>query len=315
MGRSRKRMTRINEMSLDVDLSRFSQWLSSQGVMHRIVEEGGCQVLYIQNQSLKDQVLLALQRYIAEPSIHNQLDEWVDENSSKLRDMHDKSNASSLYLRTTPSQAPVIYLLMIVSAIVAFLSDFGAGGPFIRNFLILDPFTIDADLSSASGRWYGLLDTLAAGEFWRVITPDFIHFNIMHIVFNLLMLWVLGGQLEVQKGSLSFLALVIFVSIASNVAQLLETSYLFGGMSGVVYGLVGYCWLWRYFRPTIFFPDALLKFSLIWLVLGYTPLTEWLGLGKMANAAHLYGLIAGLLWGAITLLVNETLLNNGDKRR
>ena len=306
-------MTPVNEISLEVDLSRFSQWLSSQGVMHRIVEEGGLQVLYIQNSSLKDQVLLALQRYIAEPSVHNRLDEWVDVNSSRFREMQDQPNGRSLYIRATPYQAPVIFVLMIVSAIVAFLSDFGDGGPFIRHFLILDPFTVDADFSSASGRWDGLLDTLAAGELWRVISPDFIHFNTMHITFNLLMLWVLGGQLEVHKGSLSFLALVIFVSIVSNIAQLLETSYLFGGMSGVVYGLVGYCWLWRYFRPAIFFPDALLKFSLFWLVLGYTPFTEWLGLGKMANAAHLYGLIAGLLWGAITLFVNEKLLNRFSK--
>jgi GlpG protein len=245
--------------------------------------------------------------------VHEQLDEWVDVNSSKMRDLQAAPEVRSLYLRTTPSQAPIIFILMIVSAIVAFISDFGSGGPFIRHFLILDPFTLNADLSSASGRWSGLLDTLAAGEFWRVISPDFIHFSAMHITFNLLMLWVLGGQLEVKKGSLSFLALVIFVSIVSNIAQLLDTSYLFGGMSGVVYGLVGYCWLWRYYQPAIFFPDALLKFCLFWLVLGYTPFTEWIGLGKMANAAHLYGLIAGLLWGAITLLVNERLVNKGHK--
>lgn len=301
-------MTRISEVSLEIDLSRFSQWLRSQGVMHRIIEEGGCQVLYVQNEPLKDQILLALQRYLAEPAVHDQLNQWVDINTSPLQGKLPLSNARSLYLRATPYQAPVIFIMIVVSTVVAFMSDFGSGGPFIRHFLILDPFTLDTDLSSALGRWHGLMDTLAMGEFWRVISPDFIHFSVMHITFNLLMLWVLGGQLEVQKGSLSFLALVIFVSIASNIAQLLETSYLFGGMSGVVYGLVGYCWLWRYFQPTIFFPDALLKFSLVWLVLGYTPFTEWLGLGKMANAAHLYGLLAGLLWGAITLFVNEKLL-------
>ncbi|MFT6028622.1 MAG: GlpG protein [Oleiphilaceae bacterium] len=300
-------MIQVCVISIEVDLSRFSQWLHSQGVQHRIVEEQGQQVLYLENEALKDKVLLALERYIDEPAVHDKLDEWVDVNSSRFKELNSRSSIRSLYLRASPSQAPIIFLLMIISLIVAFLSDFGHGGPFIRNFLILDPFTLNADLSSASGRWQGLMETLVAGEVWRIISPDFIHFSVMHITFNLLMLWVLGGQLEIQKGSLSFLALVIFVSIVSNIAQLLETSYLFGGMSGVVYGLVGYCWLWRYFQPGIFFPDVLLKFSLIWLVLGYTPLTEWLGLGKMANAAHLYGLIAGLLWGAITLLVNEKL--------
>lgn len=301
-------MNRVSKVSIEIDLSRFSHWLHSQGVQHRIVEEHGEQAIYIQNEGLKDQVLLALERYIDEPEVHQKLDEWVSVNSAKSRKINNPSYSQSMYLRASPSQAPIIFLLMIISLIVAFVSDFGHGGPFIRHFLILDPLTLNTDLSSASDRWYGLLDTLAAGEVWRVISPDFIHFNVMHITFNLLMLWVLGGQLEIKKGSASFLALVIFVSIVSNVAQLLETNYLFGGMSGVVYGLVGYCWLWRYVQPNIFFPDALLKFSLFWLVLGYTPLTEWLGLGKMANAAHLYGLLAGLLWGAITLFVNEKFL-------
>lgn len=301
-------MTRITEVSLDLDLSRFSQWLSSQGVQHRIVEEQGSQVLYIHNAALQEQVKLALERYIKDPSVHEELNHWVDRHADKFHQIKSRSMVGSLYFRATPFQAPVIFCLIAVSLFVALMSDFGQSGPFIRSLLILDPFALNADLSSAEGRWLGLIDTLVSGELWRVISPDFIHFNVMHITFNSLMLWVLGGQLESEKGSLSFLALVFFVSIVSNVAQLLETSYLFGGMSGVVYGLVGYCWLWRYFQPSIFFPDALLKFSLVWLLLGYTPLTEWLGLGKMANAAHLYGLIAGLLWGAITLLVNEKLL-------
>tara|TARA_R110001592_G_scaffold585_3_gene3106 strand:+ start:5001 stop:5918 length:918 start_codon:yes stop_codon:yes gene_type:complete len=300
-------MIQVREILIAVDLSRFSQWLNSQGVQHRIVEEQGRQVLYLQNEVLKEQVLLALDRYIDEPVIHEKLDEWVNVNSSRFKEHESGSPMRSLYLRASPYQAPIIFLLMAISIVVAFVSDFGHGGPFIRYFLILDPLTLNADLSSTTDRWNGLMETLVAGEVWRVISPDFIHFSMMHITFNLLMLWVLGGQLEIQKGSLSFLALVIFVSIVSNIAQLLETSYLFGGMSGVVYGLVGYCWLWRYFQPGIFFPAVLLKFSLVWLILGYTPITEWLGLGKMANAAHLYGLIAGLLWGAITLLVNEKL--------
>ncbi len=307
-------MIRVTEVSIGVDLSRFSVWLNSRGVLHRVIEEQGSQVLYIENASLKDQVQLALGRYIEEPDIHEKLDEWFEAYSQNKTSFHEGYHARSLYLRASPSQAPIIFMLMALSLLVAFISDFGQGGPFIRHFLILDPLSLELDLSTAGGRWFGLMTSLAAGEVWRLISPDFIHFNIMHITFNLLMLWVLGGQLEIEKGSLSFLALVVFVSIVSNIAQLLETNYLFGGMSGVVYGLVGYCWLWRYFQPKIFFPDALLKFSLVWLILGYTPLTEWLGLGKMANAAHLYGLIAGLLWGGITLFVNEKVMKKVKKK-
>jgi GlpG protein len=296
-------MIRIYEVSLDIDLSRFSQWLHAQGVNHRIVEELGVQVFYLQNAALKDDVLTALQRYIEDAGVQEKLNYWVASHARGTQSL--KVPGYSLYMRATPSQAPVIFLLISLSIVVALLTDFGHSSTFIRYLLILDPYVGGLDLRSADGRWDALLNTLVAGELWRLLSPDLIHFNVMHITFNLLMLWVLGGQLEIQKGSLSFLALVVFVSIVSNVAQLLETNFLFGGMSGVVYGLVGYCWIWKYYQPTIFFPNALLKFSLVWLILGYTPLTEWLGLGKMANAAHLYGLISGLIWGAITLLVNE----------
>lgn len=305
-------MMRVYEVSLDINLSRFSQWLHAQGVDHRIVEEQGIQALYLQNLLLKDDVLLALQRYIDDAGVQEKLNSWVASHENTKGSL--QLPGYSVYMRATPAQAPIIFLLIGLSVVVGLLSDFGRSGAFMRHLLILDPFVGGIDLHSAAGRWQALMDTLVAGEFWRLLSPDLIHFNVMHITFNMLMLWVLGGQLEIQKGSLSFLALVVFVSIVSNIAQLLETNYLFGGMSGVVYGLVGYCWMWKYYQPSIFFPNALLKFSLVWLILGYTPITEWLGLGKMANAAHLYGLISGLVWGAVTLLVNEKWLKKNPRR-
>lgn len=309
-------MSRSPIIPLELDLADFSQWLKLQGVVHRIIEDQGGQVLILNDERYEFQVLSALDRYISDSQYRIEL-------SAQLRQVRDErkrhvGTEKSLnyvgYARATPSQAPVIFTLIIVSIAFAFFSDFGKGGPLLRLFLIVDPLVIDADLSTVLGRWNAMLDTLISGQFWRLVTPDFIHFNVMHITFNLLMLWVLGGQLEMQKGSVSFLALTVFVSIISNIAQLLETNYFFGGLSGVVYGLVGYCWLWKMFDKSIFFPSALLKFSLIWLLLGYTPVTEWLGWGKMANAAHLYGLLSGLLWAGITLYVNERIVKKKSLR-
>jgi len=310
-------MIPIVKVTLDTDLSTFSNWLSLKGVSHRIVEEGGEQVILMETDHVAPSIQQALSRYLEDSDFRSEL-ELQTKQLIQLRDGNKyrfQSAQIAQYPRATPRQAPVIFVLMFVSVVFALLSDFGQGGPLLRNLLILDPFKLPMDLSTVSGRWDGLIEMLALGEVWRVVSPDFIHFNIMHISFNLLMLWVLGGQLEIQKGSLSFIALTIFVSIISNIAQLLDTSYLFGGMSGVVYGLVGYCWLWKFFQPKIFFPSALMKFCVVWLILGYTPLTEWLGWGRMANAAHLYGLLAGLLWGGVTLFVNERVLSNTPSER
>jgi len=292
-------MIKVARVSFESDLSAFSDWLHSQGLVHRITEELGEQALFIENKGMEQQVKDALQLYLTDKAFKFHLDELPKKHVFPPQ-------VEVLYPRARPSQAPIVFIFMLFSIVFALLTDFGEGGPILRAFLILDPLSLSSegsavDLNTIYGRIQGLLITLGQGELWRLISPGFIHFNAMHITFNLLMLWLLGGQLEIQKGSFAFLTLALFVSAISNIAQLLETSYLFGGLSGVVYGLVGYCWLWKHFEPKIFFPDILMKFSLVWLVLGYTPITEWLGWGRMANAAHLYGLISGLIWGGLMI--------------
>ena len=81
----------------------------------------------------------------------------------------------------------------------------------------------------------------------------------------------------------------------------MDSGYFFGGMSGVVYGLVAYTWVWKQRDHEVFFPDALLALSIGLLLLGYTDFTQWVGLGRMANSAHLFGLLAGALVAYATL--------------
>jgi len=66
-------------------------------------------------------------------------------------------------------------------------------------------------------------------------------------------------------------------------------------LSGVVYAIMGYCWLSQRRLPRFQFPPALITFALAWMVLGFTPLPNMLGMGNMANEAHLGGFVAGLL--------------------
>ena len=288
-------MIKVASAPIDSDLLLFSRWLSVQGYVHVITEEQGEQVILMADDRVKDQLESALRRYLGDPTFRRQL----DRHAAQLEPMRNPPMIP--YPRATPVQAPVIFGFILISIVIAWLTGFGQGGPVLRFLLIIDPMTLNLDLNSFQGRIQALFEMLARGQFWRFISPDFIHFNVMHITFNLLMLWILGGQLELKKGSVTFIGLALFVSVVSNIAQFLDTGYLFGGLSGVVYGLVGYCWLWQRQEPYVFFPNALMKFSLVWLVLGYTSITESLGLGRMANSAHLYGLLAGLMWGWVTL--------------
>lgn len=130
---------------------------------------------------------------------------------------------------------------------------------------------------------------------WRYLTPAFIHFSILHLVFNLLWWWYLGGQIEQRLGSGKLFILLLVGAALPNIAEFFASGPLFGGLSGVVYALLGYLWLRGRLQPEsgLALPPALMGFMLFWLVLGFFDL---LGTST-ANIAHLVGLLVGLLQG------------------
>ncbi|MDF2179265.1 rhomboid family intramembrane serine protease GlpG [Aliiglaciecola sp. CAU 1673] len=141
------------------------------------------------------------------------------------------------------------------------------------------------------------LDTLVAHhQWWRLIGPAFVHFSALHIVFNLLWWWVLGGQVERQLGTSHLLLVFLVTAIASNTGQFMVSGPNFGGLSGVVYGLMGFVWWCGWLRPAwgLSLSKPLVGFMLVWLVLGYADIL-WV---SMANTAHTLGLVSGcvLAW-------------------
>ena len=70
------------------------------------------------------------------------------------------------------------------------------------------------------------------------------------------------------------------------------------GLSGVVYGLLGYVWLYPLANPKVGFRlnTAIVAFMIGWLVVGYSGILDNI-IGKMANDAHLIGLLTGIILG------------------
>ncbi len=130
---------------------------------------------------------------------------------------------------------------------------------------------------------------------WRYVTPAFIHFSVLHLVFNLLWWWYLGGQIEQRLGSGKLFILLIVGAALPNIAEFFVSGPRFGGLSGVVYALLGYSWLRTRLQPDcgLAMPPALMGFMLVWLVLGFL---DMLGT-PTANMAHLAGLLIGLAQG------------------
>jgi len=129
-----------------------------------------------------------------------------------------------------------------------------------------------------------------------------------HLVFNCLWIYILGSRIEKLDGLSVFLFIFILTGILSNAGQFFWTQqYLFGGLSGAVYGLLGYCFIIelddRHGRYGL--PEAVYLFMFIWLLVGFTGVLSFFGFGMIANTAHLTGLLCGFIQGFLIKLFQK----------
>ncbi len=263
-------------VDLAEDLLPLSALLTQRGLPHRVFEEGGAQVLKVARPEQVDQVL------------------------DLYRAWRDGQITIELQRRPAPSRAPLLRAAgMPVTLLLIALSIAGFALYLLKlplewlQLLTFTPFTVEAGVL----RFYE-----GSGEYWRLVTPAFLHFGWLHIAFNSLWLWELGGRVERTLGHLNMLGLFLVIATLSNVCQyLFGGPSLFGGMSGVVYGLLGFSWVGARVQPRWAFspPRPVMLFMLGWLVVCLVGLVEGLGFGAVANAAHLGGLLAGAGLGAV----------------
>ena len=188
---------------------------------------------------------------------------------------------------------PLTFVFIAISVVVFMRSQFGRNlepiqSLFITPFMVGDNY-VQPDLT---------LPEVRHGEVWRLFTPMFIHFNVLHIFFNMLWLRDLGSMIEARQSPWHLAILALAVAAGSNLTQFYITHHpTFGGMSGVVYGLLGYVWIRGKCDPAsgLYLHRSTVTMMLIWLVACFTN-----ALGPIANYAHLGGLIMGMTWGWIS---------------
>ena len=194
--------------------------------------------------------------------------------------------------------APVAFSLVALSSLVFLLfKELGFYGPILQllNF-------VPVELTSRGGRLGE-----PGNDWWRFITPTLLHFSWMHLVFNCLWIWEFGRRIERSLGSLNMLGLYLASAVFSNSVQFfISGPSIFGGMSGVVYALMGFIWAGNSLRKDWMEPlPSVMGFMLIWLLVGLVGALEVLGAGAIANGAHLGGLVIGVLLGGIFGLLSR----------
>ena len=99
-------------------------------------------------------------------------------------------------------------------------------------------------LNAPGGRLFEKLalygPAVAAGDWWRLIGAAFLHASVLHIAFNMLALWWIGGPLESAIGHWRFLAIYGISGLAGSAGALLATPHAVTvGASGAIFGLLG----------------------------------------------------------------------------
>jgi GlpG protein len=192
-------------------------------------------------------------------------------------------------------RTPVLTIALIFASIaVTIMTRMGDNLDAVRHFSITEYW-----VTGSYVEWQAGLPEIRRGEVWRLVTPIFLHFHILHILFNMLWMKDLGGIIERRLGTWFLGIFVVIVAIASNLGQYLVSAPNFGGMSGVVYGLLGFAWMKGRFDPNAGFAlhHTTVAMMLIWFVLCLTGLV-----GPIANTAHGVGLGLGVAWGYASAL-------------
>jgi GlpG protein len=148
-----------------------------------------------------------------------------------------------------------------------------------------------------------VLESFTFGQLLTMLTPALLHGGILHLVFNMSWVWELGRRIEIRQNTLTLAVAMVVIALFSNTIQYLwGGGNNFGGMSGVVYGLFAYIWMWQLFDPR---KGLRLPASLIIFMIGMLVLFTWLELDMIANAAHLGGFLSGMVYGAILATISR----------
>ena len=273
----------VLRLPLSVDLSGFVKLLQRMQVPHRVSEEAGEQVLWAP-EAISEDVRSLYQRFPAgdpdqqldlPPAARSQRPGFVEQ------------------LRHSPMTA----LVLLATLIVGGLTLLGSNLDTMEWFSFLQ-YRVAGEYI----QFTPLTESLAAGQWWRLVTPMLIHFGFLHIAMNGMWYWELGRRIEARQGGINLLGLTLLFSLVSNYAQYYYGGPgLFGGLSGVLYGLLGHCWIYQWLAPNPAYrlPRGVLVMMLVWLALCMSGLMSMIGFGEIANAAHVGGLLVGCLSGLL----------------
>jgi len=263
----------------------FANYLTTLGIEAKVVAEQEQHVVdnpkftytvFCQHNKL-EQAKYEFEQFIKEP-YHRKYQQAAWQHGETVNvDRHELSLLTS-FKENFLAHAGVVTLTVFVLCWLVFLASYlGWAHSIFSQLKFYSQLSFDAFMS----------------EPLRLLGPAFFHFSWLHIVFNTMWWWQLGGSIEKILGKMVLINILLISAIFSNLGQFFVSGANFGGLSGVVYALMGFVWWYGYLAPEkgLSLSKPIVGFLLFWLVLGFAELLPI----NMANTAHLIGLISGCL--------------------
>ena len=280
-------MRQAGTIATKQNAERFANYLLSQGITSKVDPAGDAWAIWIHDENELARSREELEQFEREPENprYQEAEHAAKiarrEAAEKLRQARknyvDMRNEWSSPWR----RRPVTVMLIAVCAFV-FLRIFGDPQPYLL-------------FSNANGS----MQEIANGQVWRLVTPIFLHYGMLHLAFNMFWLYDLGTLIERRLGSVLFALFVVAIAIPSNYAQFASAGPFFGGMSGVVYGLFGYAWVRGRLDPTsgLYLQPNVAFWMMAWFALCLVAKDL-----NVANYAHGGGLVVGGALGYLATL-------------
>ncbi|MDA7916301.1 rhomboid family intramembrane serine protease [Verrucomicrobia bacterium] len=198
-------------------------------------------------------------------------------------------------LRGSRGSGGKVTYIVLAMCVATFVLSFVMGVTQVESLLKMGTFPY------SNADWLEGLKEIKTGQIWRMVTPVILHGSLLHIIFNMMWFVQLAGMIERIQGSAFVAGLIVTLSIISNLTQYSFVGSNFVGMSGVVYGLVGYIWM----REKCDFasgyhlsPNAFI-ILIVWFFLCF-------GMEGIANHAHYGGLVGGIAIGYLWSNIRRT---------
>lgn len=276
----------------------FSDYLTSLKIENQVMADAEQRwTIWIHWEDHVESARVKFQEYLRDPD--NPQYHAAAKTAAKIRreqETHRRINRTQyidartqVFYRGLTPRGNLTLALIAISVAITLMSRFGADYQILRYFLITEVRPIGNIIQYAPG-----LPEIMSGQVWRLFTPMFIHFGFLHILFNLLWLNDLGSMIEAYKGKVFLIVIIFTIAVFSNVGQYVTSGPNFGGMSGVVYGLLGYVWMKGKFDPLskLGLDKRTVTMMIVWFFLCFTGI-----FGPIGNTAHTVGLVMGVVWG------------------